>query len=324
MRFFVVLNRGAGAVIGRRLAELEADAQRWFDSAGLPATITAVSAESLPATLDRAAASAAEVVVVGGGDGTFALAAQRLMRSGKVLGLIPLGTMNLLARDLNIPSQPDAAVRALAKAEERSIDAAELNGRLFLHSSVLGLYAWLARVRERYRGRPRLIKWTALITALFKTLRSYKQVRVSLALDDGWRTLQVPMLCVANNELREAPLLLGQRERLDGGRLVVYAPKHRTPFGFLIFVLRLLFGNWAQDSRLDTLHTHRLVVVSRRDRVNVANDGEVVALMPPLRYRCIPKAIRVLVPRTPDMAWRTERHSGPGAPGQREIVSSAR
>ena len=73
----------------------------------------------------------------------------------KVLGVLPFGTMNLLARDLGMPADPQAAVAALADARvPRRIDLAEINGRPFHTLSGLGFFSHMARAREEVRGHP--------------------------------------------------------------------------------------------------------------------------------------------------------------------------
>ena len=88
-----------------------------------------------PRGLRRAIADAAigshDTVVIGGGDGSVSAAVAALSGSDKVLGVLPFGTMNLLARDLGMPTDPQAAIAALAHAAPRRIDLAEINGRPF-------------------------------------------------------------------------------------------------------------------------------------------------------------------------------------------------
>ena len=111
-----------------------------------------------PRELARAIADAAigrhDTVIVGGGDGSVSAAVAAFSSSDKVLGVLPFGTMNLLARDLGMPSDPQAAVAALAAAVPRRIDLAEINGRPFHTLSGLGFFSHMARAREEVRGHP--------------------------------------------------------------------------------------------------------------------------------------------------------------------------
>ena len=117
MRVAVVLNASAGSLLGRH--EAEAEAAGHLEAAGLDAILVPDHPEGLCARLEDALAHGADAVVVGGGDGTIAAAAARLMKTGTALGILPLGTMNMLAKDLGIPLALDAAADALARGTIR-------------------------------------------------------------------------------------------------------------------------------------------------------------------------------------------------------------
>ena len=94
-----------------------------------------------------------DTVVIGGGDGSVSAAVDALAPTGKTLGVLPCGTLNLLARDLGMPDDVDAAIAALARATPRRIDLASLNGRLFHSLSGLGFFSQMARA-ARGGARP--------------------------------------------------------------------------------------------------------------------------------------------------------------------------
>ena len=75
MKLSVVLNGGAGTLLGQAIDEVIADVRRLFEEAGHTADVTAATGPAIVAAIDRAVASDADVVVVGGGDGTVATAA---------------------------------------------------------------------------------------------------------------------------------------------------------------------------------------------------------------------------------------------------------
>ncbi len=125
-----------------------------LDAAGL----TVVPEPRPDAPLPERLAAAAELpgidaVAVAGGDGTLACAAQALTGREVPLGILPLGTMNLLAKDLGLPLDLDAAIAVLATGPMRAIDAGEVNGHVFLINSVLGLPpGWPATARPSAGG----------------------------------------------------------------------------------------------------------------------------------------------------------------------------
>jgi diacylglycerol kinase family enzyme len=101
----------------------------------------------------KAVQDGARMVVAGGGDGTISSVASRLADTGVVLGVLPLGTLNHFAKDLDIPLDLDGALDVIARGRVMAVDAGEVNGRLFINNSGLGLYPDVVRDREAQRKR---------------------------------------------------------------------------------------------------------------------------------------------------------------------------
>ena len=88
-------------------------------------------------------------IVAGGGDGTINAVASTLVGSNIALGVLPLGTLNHFAKDLNIPLELEAAAHNIIAGHASQIDVGEVNGRIFLNNSSLGLYPTLVRQRKK-------------------------------------------------------------------------------------------------------------------------------------------------------------------------------
>lgn len=248
------------------------------------------------AALARAAAEGdAGVVVAGGGDGTVSAVASHLAGSAKILGVLPLGTLNHFAKDVGIPLDLGAAVDAIAAGAVAVIDVAEVNGRLFLNNSSVGLYPKivLRREAERRRGRS---KWLALISALYRTLRQYGMIRARVTADGQCFQRRTPILFVGNNEYQIEGRDLGGRKHLDRNVLCLYALHKTGPWGLLQFVVRALLRRAWRVKDFDALQARAIDVETRRKRLSVALDGEVIVLETPLRYRIRGAALRVIVP----------------------------
>lgn len=304
MKIVVVLNMSAGSLLGVPLDPLAAAARAPFEAAGAEVTVTAAPGVDIARVVARAA-DEADAVVVGGGDGTILTAASLLLPTGKALGVLPLGTMNLLARDLGLPLEVGAAAAALAAGAPRAIDVGEVNGALFLNSSVLGGFARMVRAREMSRRRWGPLRWGALAVAGAKSLLSPTVLDVTIQTDDGQPAFdrRTPLLAVATAPFRDGVGLTPQRESLTAGRLGVYVTRRPGASGLLSSIWRLLRGRWAADDDMDALAPTALTVRTRRHKsLKVANDGEIVRLKTPLEYRIRPQALTVLAP-PPD--WKT-------------------
>jgi diacylglycerol kinase family enzyme len=303
MRIAVVINASSGTAIGRDT--IEAEVTRHLKDAGLEAVLVPDHAEGLLARLDEAVAMGAQAVVVGGGDGSIMAAAERLMGKEAALGILPLGTMNMLAKDLGIPLELAEAAEALAHGTIRTIDVAEVNGHVFLCSSVLGTPSWLGRHRERGRGKT---GWRPRILFALAALRSewrHRPMRLSVALEQG-RTVRLwtRALAVANNRYAEGFGLMMARQRLDAGELALYVARRYGAWWWVKLMAGMFLGTW-RGSRLVQERTAKEVTIgSARTALRVMNDGEALLIQPPLVYRIHPGALRVIVP-SPELAAET-------------------
>ena len=142
-----------------------------FRARGHELEVQLVSPEEIEKALKSAAVRPKiDAVIVGGGDGSQSLAASLLAGTGKALGVLPLGTMNLLARDLDMPFDLMEAVDALAASHVDSIDLGDLNGRTFHSLAGLGFLARMARERQRARFEIPFARWLAFALALWRAI----------------------------------------------------------------------------------------------------------------------------------------------------------
>ncbi len=81
-----------------------------------------------------------EILMAAGGDGTINAVASAAVDSGKTLGVIPAGTLNHFARDLEISLEPKVAAEQFRDGHQIQVDVGSVNGRIFINNSVLGLY----------------------------------------------------------------------------------------------------------------------------------------------------------------------------------------
>jgi len=297
MRVQAVINRKAGSALGYSAEQLANEAEAAFEEAGHEIEVHVVEPEDIEAALDKAVAEDPDIVVAGGGDGTVRSAASRLLGSTIALGVLPLGTVNRLARDLNIPLEPRAALRALASGGYREIDVAEVNGEIFLCNSMLGLPSEISQERQKLRGRPFWPRLAGYFKLLRTILASRRHLELSIDGDEKkGRRVRVLSLAVSNNVYRREPSLIFTREALDQGRLGVYIAKPHSGLGFLWVLARAALGFWSGDDRFDSLSARKVVIKTRKKRLCLSNDGEVETLKAPLYYQIHPRALKVFAP----------------------------
>ena len=234
-------------------------------------------------------------VVAGGGDGTINSVAAAIIECDKTLGVLPLGTMNHFAKDLGIPLDLEGAVETIVAGHTVSIDVGDVNGRIFLNNSSLGLYPRIIREREK-RQRLGWGKWPAYLWAAFAVLRRYPFLEIRLSVDGKELTHRTPFVFVGNNEYEMERLDIGGRVCLDKGELSLYTTNRTGRLGLIRLALRALFGGLRQERDFLAFTTESLWIGTRHKRMRVALDGEVTILEPPLHYRVRPRALCVLAP----------------------------
>jgi diacylglycerol kinase family enzyme len=290
----VLLNPAAGAKhsddLPSRLAEL-------FGAAGVPLRLVSFRSGAEVVDAVRSAAEAGDdAVVAAGGDGTVSSVASALAGSDMPLGVLPLGTLNHFAKDLALPLDLGAAVTTIAGRRTVRVDVGEVNGRLFLNNSSIGLYPDIVMEREMLRRRGHR-KWTAFVLATAAIVRGYRGLVVKITADGPMKAVRTPFLLVGNNEYQTEGIHLGARSRLNGGRLSAYlAPRVHARELPGIFALALA-GRSKEKHVLESFVARELQAETPgRRSLRVAIDGEVVPMTPPLVFRTRPLALRVIVP----------------------------
>lgn len=265
-------------------------------AAGIEAKVDAVDGDLIADRVEAAVKAGSKLIIVGGGDGSVSSAAQAVAGTDATLGILPLGTLNHLARDLGIPFDLAKSVDVIAGGQARAIDVAEVNGRIFVNNAAIGLYPLMVMDRELQQQRLGRSKRLAMMVASLRTLTRFHHQRLRIGADGGEARIDTPLLFVGNNDYQLALPAAGQRDRLDDGQLCVMVMRKKGVPGFLAAVMRALLGIPRPDDmvRLDTVSS--LAVDSARSAVTVALDGETLAIKPPLIFRIRPGALKVIAP----------------------------
>lgn len=295
MRVRVIANRAGGAFIrDDKLAE-RLDAA--LEAAGVDAEVRLVEGAGIAdAFAEAAEAKGLDAVVAAGGDGTVSCAAGHLAGTKRPLGLLPLGTLNHLARDAGIPADLDGAAAVIAAGHLRPIDVAEVNGRTFVNNSGVGLYPDMVRFREAAEGQGKS-KRSAMLTASLRALRSFRHRRLWISAPGVETPIRTPLLFVGNNRYSASLFALGHRETLDAGELCLHAVRARGRAHLFWAGLRGLIGRLDQQRDFVTVYADRLTISSDRPRLVISADGESFTMETPLEYRLRPKALRLIVPK---------------------------
>jgi diacylglycerol kinase family enzyme len=213
----------------------------------------------------------ADRVGVAGGDGSLAPVAEVAIERDVPFVCVPYGTRNHFARDLGLDRDDPLAALEAFSGDERRIDVGRVNGELFLNNVAVGLYATLVHRREHHRRRrDALASFRALLLLLRERGREPR-----FTVDD--RPVRASVVLVANNAYELDLFNVGERERLDEGRLYLYVAHGWQP------------RTWEERSGSE-------FAIEGPTPLRAAMDGDPAKLESPLLFSIEPRALRVLVP----------------------------
>ena len=287
----IVLNERAGTLLDRDPVAVKTELRQRLARAGRKVDVLLAHKRGIVRAIDRGAASDYDTIIVGGGDGSVGYAAGRLAGSKKTLGVLPLGTVNLLARDIGVPANLDDAIAALEASAPRAIDLGMLNGRAFHTLSGMGFFSQMARAREETRDLPG--KALRVLAAAARAFRRVGRFTLDIAIDGRRRHIDaVAVLVTVNRFSGEA----WRRARLDEGTLEVHIVENTGALGKLKAGADLVTGAWRNNPGIQSLPAQRVTVYSGRSRAWISTDGELCRERMPLNYEIRPRTLTVLAP----------------------------
>jgi diacylglycerol kinase family enzyme len=293
----VILNARAGN--DTKSGNLQSRISELFRTAGLEVKVISVAGKDLSAAAKQAVAGNHETIVAAGGDGTVSTVAAEVAATQKILGVLPLGTLNHFAKDLHVPLHLEAALRTIVERHLATVDVGEVNERVFVNNASLGIYPHVVHRRVVEQMRLRIGKWPAFIWATMHAFRRFPFRDIRIEVEGKTLRRRAAFLFVGNNEYEMTGFRIGARRRLDAGKLGLYLTHRVGRWGLIRLALRALFGHLSQEKDFEAYLVEEAFVEARLHLILVAIDGEVTWMESPLHYRSRPGALRVIVPRNP-------------------------
>lgn len=235
-----------------------------------------------------------KILCAAGGDGTQNAVAGMIRMTKVQLGVIPVGTLNHLAKDLNIPTDMQAAVACIVRGDYKQIDVGEVNGSIFLNNSSIGLYPRLVTHREKLEGT--IGKWPAALYAGIRGLTVWRTHSVHIEIDGKAQRHHTPMVIIGNNSYHIDQPGITNRTKLTSGSLSVYLVKTTSRLRLVWIVLRSLAGRPERGQDFESHLAKSVTLTTRAPRVYASRDGEVDRLSSPLKYTIRPRQLKVIVP----------------------------
>ena len=230
-----------------------------------------------------------DIAVAVGGDGTIKLVGESLMDTEIPLGILPAGSANGMAKELGIPSDPEAAMQLLVTGRPRTIHLLRVNGHVCIHLSDIGYNADLIRHYEQQSGRG---KWGYLRAAV-KALFRHPVMEVFMVVANEKLELRAAMVVLANATMYGSGVVINPLGNLDDALFEVVVIKKISAIE--IFKMRFLQVAFNPE-KTKLYQTDRLHIRSKR-LVHFQVDGEYLGKVKSVEASLLPAALQVLVPK---------------------------
>lgn len=241
----------------------------------------------------EAVADGVGLVVAAGGDGTINEVLQPLVGTDAVLGVLPVGTVNLWAGEVGLPRDPSLLVRLLTAGERRRVDVGQAGTRYFLLMAGVGFDA--AIVEHLGLWLKSRIGRMAYVVAALQQWRGYRGTTVRLTLDDGDEEHDALMLVIGNTRQYAGLLSVTPLAVVDDGLLDICIVRGLRLTAALGQAGALLTRRRSLRSTLLYRRTKAVTIDGAR-RLPMQLDGDFAGYTP-TTIRAVPGGLRVVVPR---------------------------
>jgi diacylglycerol kinase (ATP) len=291
-RVFVVLNPMAGS---SNAADIRQALQRKLGEQTQIDIYETTGDEDVVEIVRAELANQPSVVVAAGGDGTISDVAEALIGTETRLGIIPVGTANVFARELGIPLDLDGACALLdGQPTTTSVDAMKVGTKYFVLQIGIGLDSLM--IRDTNRESKRRFGRGAYMWTAFTRLIGYQPTRFTIVADGRRLRPRALQVLIANGGVLGAPpFRWGPDIRPDDGKINVCIVSARTALDYLGLIWHTLLGQQRRDRNVRYLVAKRSIAISADHPLPIQADGEIIGDTP-LQIEVVPNALKVIVP----------------------------
>ena len=288
-RVSVIINPSAG---GGRAGRALPGVEQALRSAGFEYHVEPTRSLEHAVELALRAAADQEIVAACGGDGLVGAVAGALRHSDGVLGILPGGRGNDLARVLQIPSDPAVAVGVLKSGHVRLLDLGEVHGRTFVGIASCGFDSEANLIANKTR----LVRGNLVYAyGALRALAAWRPATFTVTLEGREpRTIVGYTIAAANSKAYGGGMLMAPGASLDDGLLDVVMVEQVPKRRFLRLLPTVFKGEHVKQPGVHVERTASVEIAADRSFTMYA-DGDPIADLP-VTVRALPAAVRVLVP----------------------------
>ena len=234
-----------------------------------------------------------DAVAICGGDGTLRETIAGVIGKGIPIGIIPLGTGNVIAADLGIPKDPFKACDLIIKGHTRKIDVGKNGDSYFMIAAGAGYDCEVvAQVDLQIKSK---VGRLAYIASGIKLLSKYKPIRFKIASDIFNGTIKAIAVVVVNSPRYGGYFSLKKEAKIDDGLLDVIVLKGRGWFDILRIFTRVLIKSKLTPYDIFTFRTKKVRLETEREGVYFHNDSDIAGELPQT-FEIIEEGISIFVP----------------------------
>lgn len=227
-------------------------------------------------------------VIAVGGDGTLKLVAESVRNMHIPVGVLPAGSANGMAKELNIPTVPPKALDVIVNGQVKKIDLIRINNELCIHLSDIGFNAFVVKTFETFNKRG---MW-GYIKAAWKVLWRHRHMQVTIAGDNQFIQRHAAMIVLANATKYGTGALINPEGQLDDGLFEVIIIKRMA----LSEIFKMMISKKPYDPKKVEFFKTSGVQVQSKHKVHFQVDGEYLGKIHSIRAEVLRGALEVVVP----------------------------
>ena len=241
---------------------------------------------------EEAANNNFDLIVAVGGDGTINEVASKAKEFNKVLGIIPFGSGNGLARFLNIPLKPAEAVQVINELNIVNIDTGSFNGKGFFNMAGIGFDAHISAVfaEDKSRGL------TGYLKLGLKEVLSYKAQTYDLVIDGKDYTFKAFLISIANSSQYGNNAHISPTASVIDGFLDICIVKEFSMMKLPVLAYEMLTAT-TDRSKFVEIIKGRDVTIRRSEEGAIHIDGEPLFMGRDIKVSIVPLSLSVIIPR---------------------------
>lgn len=243
-------------------------------------------------------------VVTAGGDGTVNEVAKELVDSDTIFGIIPFGSGNGLARDLNIPLDASKAINIIREGNVRTIDYGVANDSIFFCTCGVGFDAFISDkfADEKKRGP------LGYVRNVVEGVIEFRSEEYEITHDEGTINERAFLVTCANASQYGNEAYIAPTADMEDGKMNVSILKPLNPNEFPQTTFQLFTKNIDKNSKMISLLTSNLVI--KRNKSGVMHvDGEPLESGNEIVVKIMPKGLKVFAPIPPKKRKRKDREN---------------